>query len=268
MECRTCRVTSLLALAMLALDGAHGAELDCVIEPSRIVNLSTAVEGVLQEIRVERGDAVKKGQVVAVLQSDVERVTVKLAKLRADMNAQVNARKVQLDSAQRKLDRSVELVAKNFVSSETLDEIRTDLEVARLNYEDAVATKQLAHTELARAKAQYELRVIASPIDGVVTERLLSEGEFAQAQKILTIARIDPLHVEVVAPIEYYGRITPGMTATVVPETPLVGRFAATVKIVDGVVDAASGSFGIRLELPNADGALPAGIECTVKFGL
>jgi multidrug efflux pump subunit AcrA (membrane-fusion protein) len=147
-----------------------------------------------------------------------------------------------------------------------LDEIRTDLEVARLSYEGALENKRLAAVELDRAQAQYGLRIIKSPLDGYVIERFLSEGEFAQAQAILTIASIDPLHVEVVAPIALYGAIKPGMKARVKPEAPLDGSYDATVKIVDRVVDAASGLFRIRLVLPNPKGRLPAGIECRVEF--
>jgi multidrug efflux pump subunit AcrA (membrane-fusion protein) len=50
------------------------------------------------------------------------------------------------------------------------------------------------------------------------------------------------------------------------PEAPVGGRHAATVAVVDRVVDAASGTFGIRLLLPNPDLALPAGLRCRVRF--
>lgn len=245
---------------------AWAGDLGCVIEPNRTINLSTAVEGVLSEIKVEKGDAVEKGQVLATLQSDVERATVEVARLRMNMNSRIEARKEELDSAKRKYDRSIELSGRNFISSEMLDEIKTKFEVARFDYQDALEERRLAAADLARAEAQYRLRAIESPIDGIVVERLLSEGEFAQAQPILRLASVDPLHVEVSAPIDYYGNVKVGMRATVVPEAPLEGRYEAIVTIVDRVVDAASGLFRIRLELPNPDGRLPAGIECSVEF--
>jgi hypothetical protein len=54
------------------------------------------------------------------------------------------------------------------------------------------------------------------------------------------------------------GRIVPGRVAEVAPEEPVGGRHRATVKVVDPVIDAASGTFGLRLELPNTEHALPA----------
>ena len=83
---------------------------------------------------------------------------------------------------------------------------------------------------------------------------------------ILKIARIHPLHVEVIASIEMLGTVKVGDRAQIQPEKPLDGSFPAKVTIVDRVVDAASGTFGIRLELPNPDYRLPAGLKCRVVF--
>jgi multidrug efflux pump subunit AcrA (membrane-fusion protein) len=129
-----------------------------------------------------------------------------------------------------------------------------------------LASKRLAELELQRAIAELELRTIRSPITGVVRERLLSKGEFAKQNPILRLAQIDPLRVEVFAPVSMLGEITVGMTAQVMPESPVKGTYSARVTIVDQVVDAASGTFGVRLELPNAEYRLPAGLKCKVRF--
>ena len=71
--------------------------------------------------------------------------------------------------------------------------------------------------------------------------------------------------VEVVLPATVYNRIRRGETATVTPEAP-GGRYTATVTLVDRVIDAASGTFGVRLELPNPNLAIPAGAKCKVRF--
>ena len=60
-------------------------------------------------------------------------------------------------------------------------------------------------------------------------------------------------------------KLKPQQTATVVPEG-LGGSHAATVKVIDSVFDTASGTFGVRLEMPNAGGKVPAGIRCRVDF--
>ena len=112
-----------------------------------------------------------------------------------------------------------------------------------------------------------ERRIIRSPVDGVVVEVTMSPGEFAHEQApVMTIAEIDPLHVEVYAPVDRYGAIETGMTGVVRPQEPIGGRYEAEVTVVDRVFDAASGTFGVRLALPNPDHALPAGVRCSVTF--
>jgi multidrug efflux pump subunit AcrA (membrane-fusion protein) len=72
--------------------------------------------------------------------------------------------------------------------------------------------------------------------------------------------------VEVIVPAQMFGRIIPGMTAAIVPELPEYGEQTATVTIVDKVIDSASSTFGVRLELPNAEEQMPSGLKCLVRF--
>jgi multidrug efflux pump subunit AcrA (membrane-fusion protein) len=82
----------------------------------------------------------------------------------------------------------------------------------------------------------------------------------------LRLVQINPLNVEVVLPVSEYGAVKPGARALVMPEAPIGGEYRATVTIVDKVVDAASGTFGVRLELPNRNRSIPPGIKCKVRF--
>ena len=82
----------------------------------------------------------------------------------------------------------------------------------------------------------------------------------------LTIAEIDPLRVEVFVPTIYYGQIALGDVGHVRPEEPVGGEHDAKVTVVDKVMDAASGTFGVRLLLANPDLALPAGLKCKIRF--
>jgi hypothetical protein len=82
---------------------------------------------------------------------------------------------------------------------------------------------------------------------------------------ILKIAQIDPLLVEVALPLEAYGKLRVGMTGMVIPEG-LKGRYSASITVVDSVFDAASGMFGVRLEMKNRRASIPGGIRCQVDF--
>ncbi len=83
---------------------------------------------------------------------------------------------------------------------------------------------------------------------------------------MLRLAQLDPLSVEVILPASMFGRIKTGQLARIRPEAPMNAAYQAEVKIVDRVIDASSGTFGVRLELPNPDYKLPGGLKCSVKF--
>ncbi|NRA97994.1 MAG: efflux RND transporter periplasmic adaptor subunit [Planctomycetes bacterium] len=112
-------------------------------------------------------------------------------------------------------------------------------------------------------------RTVSSPVDGVVVERFLSAGELvnrAGSGDGVRIAQVHPLKIDVIAPLSLFGQIKEGQAALVSPEDPIGGVHEATVKVVDSLIDAASGTFRIRLELPNEDMSVPSGIRCRVQF--
>ncbi len=84
----------------------------------------------------------------------------------------------------------------------------------------------------------------------------------------MELAQIDPLNAEVTLPVNLYPAIKVGMRTKVILEAPLGGQYLAEVKIIDRVVAAASGTFGVRLELPNPNNRVPAGLKCKVIFPL
>jgi membrane fusion protein (multidrug efflux system) len=191
---------TILVVLTVAQGHAEPRELTGMIEPSEIVDISSQVPGILEEITVERGDRVQK----------------------------------QLMSIHEK------------------DELETEIKIAELQLQEALE--------------KLDLRIIRSSTEGVVLKRSRAPGEYIGEDAILTVARIHPLHVEVVAPLTMYGFIKKGTHAQVRPEPPIGGVYDAVVSIVDPVVDAASGNFGVRLELSNPEYRIPAGVRCQVRF--
>ena len=107
-------------------------------------------------------------------------------------------------------------------------------------------------------------RIVRSPINGVVIKRHKSAGEYVEGDPIVQLAQLDPLRIEVVAPLTLYGQLKKGMQAVVTPELVVDGSFIATVVSIDPVMDAATATFGVRLSLPNPQRRLPAGLKCTL----
>ena len=197
--------------APLAL--AAGGDLTCLIQPKSVITITTPVAGLLETLSVDRGDLVKEDQILAVIDTSVERATGAVQYAHAELT-----------------------------------------------------NKHLADLELQRTSAEINLRTMRSPITGVVVERFMSQGEFSKQDKILKLAQIDPLYVEVFAPVSMLGKVAVGQSAQIKPEAPVGGSYTAKITVVDRVVDAASGTFGVRLEMRNPDYKLPAGLKCSVQF--
>lgn len=231
------RPASPASRASARANGAH----ECLIEPSLVVNVGSSVDGVLEQVLVDRGATVRKGQVVARLQSGVEAAAVKLSEARVEFG-------------RRKVERNESLYAKQLISAQDRDELVTEV--------------KLREEELKKDRETLRLRTIVSPIDGVVVERRMAPGDFIRTDKamVMKLAQINPLNVEVIAPASIFGTVKVGMTGNLSLEPLLPGSYKAKVVVVDKVIDAASGTLGVRLQLPNPDHKIPAGIKCTVDF--
>lgn len=241
--------------------------LDCMIQPHQIVQVGTAVPGVIEQLTVERGDFVTRGQVVAQLNAGVERAQLTVARERAAQVGEVQAAVGSRELADRELVRAKDLHGQEFVSGAYLDKARAEAEVASGRTVQAEERRRQASREVELAAAQLAQRTIRSPIDGVVVERYLSPGEYVDQKPVVRIASIDPLRVDVLVPAAAFGRVQVGDRGVVVPELFNQLKHEATVSVVDRVIDAASNTFRVRLELPNPGRQLPAGLRCKVDLG-
>lgn len=261
-----CSLAALLALTLTQpVDAAQ--PLGCLIEAERIADIGSPVIGVIDRIEVERGDRVVKGQVLARLRAPVERAALSVASSRAESNAELQAAMAGATFMRDRLLRAEDLFRQNFISQQALDQARSESELAEQKLIQAREQRQLSRQERDVAAAQVLQRVIRSPIDGVVAERYASAGERVDDKPLLRIAKVDPLRVQLVVPVSMYLLVQAGGQANVVPDLPGAAPVSARVTMVDKVIDPASNTFRVHLELPNPNSALPAGLRCKAEFG-
>lgn len=215
-------------------------EQDCLLTPSVDAHIASPVVGVIDQVLVQRGDIVKRGDTLVKLRSEVEQATLKL-------------NKVQAEYGERTIERNIGLYERKLISEQEKDEI--------------VVNNRVYGYEMAQTRAMLDQKTIRSPIDGVVVDTFLDPGEYVGEEAILRVVQLDPLYVEAVLPGRYFGTIARGNEARITLTEPLHSSHQAKVKIVDRILDAASGTFGVRLVLPNPDYKLPAGLKCSISFG-
>ncbi|MFA5082954.1 MAG: HlyD family efflux transporter periplasmic adaptor subunit [Hydrogenophilaceae bacterium] len=238
----------------------------------RQVELAFNASGRIDQVRIQEGDRVGKGQVLARL--DTKRLQLSLAQAEAQANAlrsqvaklkagnrpeeirqaaaQRDAARVAVADAEQVYQRQKDLVARNFVSQQQADSAENSLNAARERLKAAEASLRLAQlgarkedvTAAGASLAAQEAAVaglkhdiaegeLLAPDDGVIENRILEPGDMASpAKSVLTLALTDPMWVRVYLPEAVLGRIPVGARATVTTDSHPDKRYAAWVGYV------------------------------------
>ncbi|WP_189688245.1 efflux RND transporter periplasmic adaptor subunit [Pseudorhodoferax aquiterrae] len=242
--------------------------LACLIQPAQVAEVGSAVIGVVQTLQADRGDRVQKGQVLATLRSEVERANAEAAESRARSLGELRGAVAALDLAELRRDRARALKDENFVSAQALEQAEAEFRVAKERVAQVREALRTATREVNATEAQLAQRTLRAPFDGVVVERYANLGERFEEKALFRVAAISTLRVELVAPLPLFGQLKVGQKIQVTPELPGAPVRTASIVQIDQVLDPASNTFRLRLDLPNADGGLPAGLRCRADLGL
>jgi HlyD family secretion protein len=138
------------------------------IQALKTVNVGTQVSGIIQKIYVDFNDIVKKGQLLAKLDETALRAQLEQSQ------ASVDQAQAQLDFQQATYERLKGLFDKNLIA-------KADYDQALYNYQNSKAALINSLSALARAKVNLDYCTIMSPIDGVVLNRAIEEGQTVAA---------------------------------------------------------------------------------------
>lgn len=198
------------------------------------------VGGEVREILVEEGDDVARGQVLARLDGD---------RLRLEKNqAEANLRKLQRD-----FQRNVDLKDKGLISEGDFDKIQYEMEALEATFE--LAALELDYTE------------IRAPIDGVISERFVKIGNTIDVNApTFQVTSLEPLVSYLHIPEREYRRIGQDMAASIEIDALAGISFDATVARVSPVVDPATGTFKITIEVSDPSRRLKPGMFGRIKI--
>ena len=243
---------------------------DCLIEPPQIVDLASPVTGMLDKVLVKRADRVSKGQVLATLESRAEQAASELARFKSVQVGPSQMAESKIEFAKRKFARRQVMSNEKLMAAQDRDDAEAELRLAESELKVASENRQIAKLEHQQQNSLLNLRTIRSPFEGVVVDVLAYPGEVVEPgsnkKSVVKVAQLDPLKIQVVLPKDAFGTIFPGISVEVLPEIPAKARYTAKVKSVDRLIDAASGTFVVLLELPNPKLEIPAGVKCKANF--
>lgn len=261
------RITGLFSLALLLAGGTAAAQAaDCILNPHSIARLGAPAKGMIESIMVERGDRVAEGDVLVRLESSSEENVERLARMKAENETAIELARKRAEVAEAKADRLTQLGKQRITAKGDVEEAVLEAEAARLQEEQARIDKAVAQGEAEGAASALRRKTVRAPFAGVITERRLSPGELYNEQEpILVLARTDPLYAETYLPSSALKDVRPGMQVRLELETG--GTATGTVTVIDPVLDSATGTFGVRIEVPNPDNKILAGQRCSFALG-
>jgi RND family efflux transporter MFP subunit len=240
-------------------DVARTFDTNATLEAFETADLYPKVSGYLTEVRVDIGDHVKAGQVLAVISLP------ETEKELAEAEATVASKKADLALQRVTLDRQAGLLKIRGTSQQAYDEAKGKADVAAADADLAVATADKIRTMLSYTR-------IVAPFDGVVAQRLVNRGDFVQAATagrntpLVAVQRVDIIRIFCNVPESDVARIRAGLRATVKPFglegkaiTGQVARFA-------GRLDPQSRNMRTEIDVPNLDGKLYPGMYAQVSL--
>lgn len=258
------------------------------------VTISAEVDGKVEAVHADLGDAVEAGAVLLQLERTELRLQVAqarseyeqaLARLGIDAAAldrfdpashnEVRRTQADLEEAARNLERGQTLLRQNLLAQGEVDTLRTRHLVTEAAHQQALEN---ARSHLAQAKgrraalglAEKKLRdaSIRSPIRGVVAKRLLSLGAYVRAgEAVAMVVETHPLKLQAEVPERYAGAIREGME--VVVQVAGGGRHAGKVSRIGPLISGTSRTFPVEALFSNDDGALQPGLfaQGTIRLG-
>lgn len=275
------------------------------LAPNEQTDVAPSIAGKVVALGVDLGSFVKRGQMIVRLdpvdsrlhldqaqaqlaqaQAAVRQAEEKIG-LRPNQNfdptrvAEVSAARVALELAETQLHRSEQLVESGDVSRSSYDQLKSQRDGLREQYQVAVAQArqnyaavQVARTNVANAQAQVGLAqrslsyaLVYSPISGYVSDRPVDLGEYVSpTMKVATVVSINPLRVRIDIPEQAMGSVRVGESVSVTVSAYTDRAFAGRIARISPNVSATSRTLTVEAEVDNGNGMLKPGQFATVKI--
>lgn len=202
------------------------------------VDVAAELDGVVRDILFDSGQMVKKGQVLVRLDTETEAADVALYE-------------AALANARKDYERTAKLVETQYASRAALDR--------------AVAARDQAAAQLARARASLEKKTVRAPFSGRLGIRQINLGQYlSRGDAIVTLQAIDPIYATFPVPEQAIARIRAGQGVAVHVDTAPGTRFEGKITSIDAKVDEATRNVTVQATLPNPDGVLTPGAFANV----
>jgi multidrug efflux pump subunit AcrA (membrane-fusion protein) len=253
------------------------------VQAGATVNLASKLMGTVEKVKVREGDQVKPGDVLVVIdQRQVDagyrHAEANLLEAKKVLDAGMSSREAALAAerlARATYDRYLNLRKEDSVSAQEFDEVearyreaKAAMKRAEAVVETASAGIHKAQAGLASASVTRKDAVIVAPNDGVITSKLVDEGDLATpGMPLLAMDTTHGYRVDAILPENYFQELTPGQSVRVTIPAFREEAVPGTLRTIVPAADQRSRSFLIKVTLPQ-DLAVKSGMFARVEVPL
>ena len=226
------------------------------LRASESTELAADVNGKVTQTFMERGQAVKRGQLLAVIDSRIAAFAATAAQ------AQAKVAQSQLEEARRECDRVKHLLDTGAISQAEYDRQTSQCTTQQWSAAAAEAQVQTASKTLGDAS-------IRAPFDGIIGERFINVGQYVQPQtRVASVYDPDPLRLELTVPEANVAAVQPDMTVSFTVTAYGDERYTGRVKYISPNVRESSRDLVVEAVVPNGDMKLKPGMFAVARIGL
>ncbi len=245
------------------------------IKPESEVRVESKITGRVEALRLKDGTPitegvhVKKGQQIAVIDHDALEAAFHQSEAAVNVaRASLDRAKVSVEDTRREKERAESLFKKKVLSQENYD--RKHFAYKRALAEEALAQAQLKQTQANLETARINLResIIRAPLDGVVSQKFVEEGDMVTLRTpLVSILSDKVVKVIVGVPEKFLMRLKPHNTPVRIRVDAHPGRtFPATIALIYPTVDRLTRTAQVEIRVNNKEGLLKSGMFARVIF--
>ena len=220
--------------------------------PEDDVTITPEIEGKVKEILVDEGYIIKKGQLLVQLEDRRQGLAV------AEAEANIRENEANLSYLEITLERREELWKKKVLSKQLYDEIFSQVTLTKARADSLRAA-------LGRARKDLEDTRVYSPLDGIITEKIISEGEHVEAgDALLKAVKINPLKLHFTLPETYASLVREGQMVKAGVKAYPEKEFSGKVYFINPQIDPTTRAVQVKAYFDNPDGRLKPGFFADV----
>ncbi|MBS1829862.1 MAG: efflux RND transporter periplasmic adaptor subunit [Acidobacteria bacterium] len=240
------------------------------LRPKEQVEVTAKVTGRVEKLTHQLGDYLNKGDLIVELEDDEVQQQVSRAKAALSVvAASARQRQAELANSKANLERYQKLVKDGLASRVDFEEKQTALEVVQAQLQLTEAQRGQAQAELNELLIRLEQTRIYSPMNGHIAKRHIDQGALVSpSTPIVTLVNLSTMVTMANVPEHEVGRLKVGNLATIEVDAFSGRSFTGKVARIAPVLDAATRSATVEVEIPNPEGGLRAEMFARVKLDL